>query len=242
MLRSVPYLKKIAWMTIKSKILIFLMLQSCLIPMIYGGNSNEVHLMVNKNEINLLGGDGRLLMKRSLENEVIFDYVYDDITGYLYCILGKGGDKLGSRIAVYRLLAKEIRDVYYGDEKYNPWKILLADVEGDRQQDVCVAVWEKTIFDLKYDNRLFIYDWEDERLLPKWLGSRLSSPFTDFDFFDIDEDGMDELIALEIQRNGLRRVMSYKWQSFGFVGFKVLYEDQTANDLSEINFKKELIK
>jgi hypothetical protein len=192
--------------------------------------------------INLLNDDDSILLSYSLENEIILGYAYDQSTGYLFCILGKTGKKYGGRLAIYRLLDNEIRKIFYGDEEHNPWKIMLADVDGDGIVEVCVGVWKKTRYDPRYDNRLFIYGFEEGRLYPKWLGSRLSSPFVDFSFYDMDNDGTDELVALEIQRNRQKRIMIYKWQSFGFITYKVLCENIEADSLLKTNFNGDLKK
>lgn len=242
MSRLISILMKVFYKEITGKVFLLLIFLFIL-PVITGGdNNNQIHFSIRNNVISLLDSDGKVAAELSLEKEIVFGYAFDDSTGYLFCILGTDGDSYGKRIAVYRLKAGEIREIYYGEERYNPWKVLLADVDGDRQIDICVGVWKKTFFDPEYDNRLFVYDWDDERLFPKWLGSRLSSPFEDYDFSDIDGDGKIELIALEIQQNGLKRVMSYKWQSFGFTGFEVLYKDQTVKKLSEINLGREKMK
>jgi len=102
--------------------------------------------------------------------------------------------------------------------------------------EVCIGVWKKTLFYPEYDNRLFIYSWNGENLFPKWLGSRLSLPFFDFTFRDLNGDGIDELIALERQRNGLNRLLSYKWQGFGFEGYKLLKENLKEQKIKDIEF------
>ena len=66
--------------------------------------------------------------------------------------------------------------------------------------------------------RPFIYNWDKEGLSPKWLGSRLSRPFEDYIFSDIDGDGMEELISIELLSNGRKAINSYKWKGFGFEG------------------------
>ncbi|MEI6157976.1 MAG: hypothetical protein WCP87_06395, partial [Atribacterota bacterium] len=121
------------------------------------------------------------------------------------------------------------------DRGYHPWKIMSTDVDGDTKPDVCLGVWKKTQFHSVYDNRLFVFSWENGTIYPKWLGSRLSSPFVDFDFRDLDQDGFPELIALEYQKNGLKRVMSYQWSGFGFTGYSILEKDLSINNLDHFN-------
>lgn len=121
----------------------------------------------------------------------------------------------------------------------NPWKVLLADVDGEAGIEVVVGVYKKSRFDPVMARRLFVYNWNGRRLLPKWLGSRLSRRFVDFAVDDVDRDGHNELVALEEGRpanasqrtanasqrtanvilrpaNVRRRAAVYRWRSFGF--------------------------
>jgi hypothetical protein len=98
----------------------------------------------------------------------------------------------------------------------NPWKLETADVDGDGMPEVIVGVWKTSPFDPVMANRLFVYSPADGELQPKWLGSRLSRRFDDFVFCDINSDGWDELIALEVNDEGAHRVAVYRWSGFGF--------------------------
>ena len=55
--------------------------------------------------------------------------------------------------------------------------------------------------------------------MPKWRGSRLSIPFTDYVFYDIDNDKVNEIISIEILEDGTNILNTYKWKGFGFEGF-----------------------
>ncbi len=150
----------------------------------------------------------------------------------LFTIIGNRGAVRGERLAMFGIGNDRIKRIWIGENQgHHPWKILLKDVDGDSRLDLCVGVWKKARYDPVFDNRLFIYNLEGQQLSPKWLGSRLSSPFLDFDFQDIDNDGVEELLALELQKNGLRRIMSYKWKGFGFEGFKILRTDLSVRSL-----------
>jgi hypothetical protein len=99
-----------------------------------------------------------------------------------------------------------------------PWKIRLADVDGDGRPELVLGVFKRTRFDPVPRKRLFVYDWPGYTLVPRWLGSRLSLPFEDFAFVDCNGDGRDELVALEQRPGGRRRLMRYDWNGFGFSG------------------------
>jgi hypothetical protein len=98
----------------------------------------------------------------------------------------------------------------------NPWKIAIADVDGDGQEEIAVGVYKKTRFHPVMANRLFIYGWDGEDVYAKWLGSRLSRPFTDFAFADFGEGT--KLLAIEKTREGDDELAVYAWDGFGFTG------------------------
>jgi len=100
-------------------------------------------------------------------------------------------------------------------ERWNPWKLMIADVDGDGRREIVLGVHKSTHYFPRPHNCLFIYGWDGRRAFPKWLGSSLSRPFTDFILADLD-GGAEELIALEIMRDGKRCVAVYKWNGFGF--------------------------
>jgi hypothetical protein len=100
--------------------------------------------------------------------------------------------------------------------RLNPWKLESGDVDGDGITEIAVGVYKKSPFDQVMARRVFIYTWNGERLCPKWLGSRLSRRFDDFVLCDINSDGLDELIALEVGKGALHRVAAYRWDVFGF--------------------------
>jgi hypothetical protein len=100
--------------------------------------------------------------------------------------------------------------------RWKPWKLMVADVDGDGRSEIILGVYKATRFFPKPHNCLFIYGWDGRRVFPKWLGSSLSKPFTDFAFEDFNGDGQDELVALETRRDLLQSVAIYSWNGFGF--------------------------
>lgn len=192
----------------------------------------KANITVFKTNIVLSDKSGNVIDSLSLTPYEIKDFAIDPVKDYLFVILGKDTEIRGQKLALFSINSNKIAKVWIDEDRgHNPWKIELADVDGDDQIDVIVGVWNKARFHPVYANRLFIYSWDGDQIFPKWLGSRLSSPFSDFDLWDIDEDGIIELLSLEDQRNGLKRIMSYKWKGFGFEGYKVLGKDLKINSL-----------
>ena len=118
----------------------------------------------------------------------------------------------------------------YDMEDLKPWKVQTADVDGDGVREISVGVYKTARFHPVMAKRPFIYNWDKEGLSPKWLGSRLSHPFDDYIFCDIDGDDMEELIAIELLSNGRKIINSYKWKGFGFegIGESVEFQDIMA--------------
>lgn len=100
--------------------------------------------------------------------------------------------------------------------RWRPWKLAVADVDGDGRKEIVVGVFKPTKFIPRPHNCLFIYDWDGRRAAPKWLGSTLSRPFTDFLLADGDGDGRDEVYAIETRRDGKLALAAYSWNGFGF--------------------------
>lgn len=100
--------------------------------------------------------------------------------------------------------------------RWQPWKLMVADVDGDGLYEIIVGVYKATRYFPQPHNCLFIYGWDGRRAAPKWLGSTLSKPFTDFTFADLNRDGHQELVAIETMRDGKQSVGVYSWNGFGF--------------------------
>jgi poly-gamma-glutamate synthesis protein (capsule biosynthesis protein) len=100
---------------------------------------------------------------------------------------------------------------------WKPWKLDIADVDGDGIKEIILGVFKSTKFFPKPHNCLFIYGWNGQQAFPKWLGSSLSRAFTDFIFADLDNRKKgDELIALEKTLEGKKGLTIYNWNGFGF--------------------------
>jgi hypothetical protein len=101
-------------------------------------------------------------------------------------------------------------------KRWQPWKLLLVDVDGGGRQEIVVGLKKATRFFPKPHNCLFVYSFDGKTVRKKWLGSGLGRPFTDFTFANMDRDSIQELIALETTGAGRRCVGVYSWSGFGF--------------------------
>lgn len=127
--------------------------------------------------------------------------------------------KFGTDIVIYSS-KDELNELYRENfSELKPWKIITGDVDGDNIDEVSIGVYKETIFHKVMAKRPFIYSYIDNKLQPKWRGSRLSKPIVDYTFYDIDEDTHDEIISIETLENEQMVLNSYKWRGFGFEGF-----------------------
>lgn len=127
-----------------------------------------------------------------------------------------GGDGTYAQYLTIHSGGKEIQRIDLAALK--PWKVQTADVDGDGRLEISIGVYKTTRADAVMRKRPFVYSWDGKGLQPKWLGSRLSRPFEDYIFSDIDDDGLDELIAMEYLSDGQMILCAYKWKGFGFEG------------------------
>lgn len=127
----------------------------------------------------------------------------------------KNGHPLDGKVIVMQKKQGTFRPVW-SQKRLNPWKLRIADVDGDGYKEIIAGVWKKSPKDPVMAKRSFVYSWTGSRMTPKWLGSRLSRRFVDFDVRDINKDGWAELLAVEVSPGKPKRIGIYRWRSFGF--------------------------
>jgi len=100
--------------------------------------------------------------------------------------------------------------------RIKPMKIMSGDVNGDGKNEVSICAYKTANFHPVMAKRPYFFNISGYNLVPLWLGSRLSRPFSDYTLYDFDGDGADELVSDEYLHNGDRVVAAYKWKGFGF--------------------------
>lgn len=143
---------------------------------------------------------------------------------------GKNSDNSNETISDgNNLILKEI--YAYNCKELNPWKVQTSDVDGDGMTEIALAVYKTSPFHPVMAKRPFLYDWINGGIFPKWRGSRLSRPFDDYVFADMDSDGRDELVSAEHLADGGKVLSCYCWKGFGF---EKIAESEGFEDISSI--------
>lgn len=172
------------------------------------------------------GGDGMRIV-----SSFIADYDGDG-NDDIFLLLGKEGEAYGERLVVLGFDGGGVKKIYDASfQKVNPWKVQVCDVDGDGKKEVSLGVYTVAKYHPVYAKRPFLYEFRNRKLYPKWLGSRLSQPFDDYVFSDMDGDGMDELISVETMRDGKKEFDAYKWTGFGFESIGVSRAYDTIRDV-----------
>ncbi len=190
----------------------------------------------NSNRISIDDGRERKCFNVGEAGTVIFSTccsdLDDDETDEIFVITGEDGQEYGSDFRILKLglngNAIHMDEAYRNDMKdLKPWKVQTCDVDGDGKPEVSVGVYKTARFHPVMAKRPFIYNLNEDGISPKWLGSRLSRPFEDYIFSDINSDGAEEIISIENLADGTKAVNSYAWKGFGFesIGESKAYGD-----------------
>lgn len=145
----------------------------------------------------------------------------------LFLLLKRHGQEYGERLIIISYNGRKAEKTYDESfQKVNPWKVQVCDVDGDGKPEVSLGVYTVAKYHPVYAKRPFLYEFSNHQLYPKWLGSRLSRPFDDYVFCDVNDDGKDELIASETTREGKEELNAYQWTGFGFesIGVSPAYD------------------
>ncbi|NLY09559.1 MAG: hypothetical protein GXZ11_06670 [Tissierellia bacterium] len=110
--------------------------------------------------------------------------------------------------------------IYSGDlTDVRPWKIVFGDVTGDGVKEIALGFVKETPFHPVAMKRCFFYniDFNNQKLIPVFRPSRFTRPLIDYYIWDMDGDGISEVLVLEDMNHGNYIIGAYKWMGFGFV-------------------------
>lgn len=100
--------------------------------------------------------------------------------------------------------------------RWKPWKLAIADVDGNGRKEIVLGVYKSTRFFPRPHNCLFVFNWDGQKTTPRWLGSSLSKPFSDFTLANLDNDRALELVSAETRPDGKKCLVCYSYLDFGF--------------------------
>lgn len=186
----------------------------------------------------LVGLSFLLLGTKDKIKEHAIGKITEDNKDYLVVLTGVKWKKYGKEVVVFSL-EEEKKEIYRENfSEFNPWKIAIGDIDGDGREEISIGVYKKSPLHQVMAKRPFIYSFINGRLEPKWRGSRLSRPFIDYNFYDIDGDGIDEIISIEILKDNRKLINAYKWKGFGFEGY---LETKDFEDITKLIRKEDEI-
>ena len=103
---------------------------------------------------------------------------------------------------------KEDVEFWQTDDEWNVDNFLIADADNDQEKEIIITVWKQGSFgtdlplwvdknDENIEHHLFLYDYNNGKISPKWHSSSLPRPIEKIAIYDINQDNRNELIVLE---------------------------------------------
>lgn len=164
--------------------------------------------------------------------EVVIDEVAAD--GLVYCLISRHGSReYGDTLVISRQAADGSRRLVYEKDfaDLRPWKLEMADVDGDRNKEILIAVYKATHFDQQEKNRLFVFRFDAGKLTKKWTGSQIAGTWHFFFAGDLLPIPGDELLFIEQTQDNKERISMYYWFEFGFA---FLAASEAYDDIKDI--------
>lgn len=150
------------------------------------------------------------------KDEVLIDSLIDETLAYTL-ISKEGVYAYGDFFVVFKRIGSGWQRLYENDFKdLQPWKLEVADIDGDDNKEILIAVRKTTLYDNEMKNRMFIFNYVNEILAKKWTGSQIAGIWNDYYTFDLLSTPGDELIFIEQAENDKEKISIYSWFDFGF--------------------------
>ncbi|MDF2907592.1 MAG: hypothetical protein K0R34_2913 [Herbinix sp.] len=221
--------KRVSSMKIKSKIIRRIMID--IISLIV------ISLFLVLWQTTVTAGQEDQLQKALLDTERLVYYALEDNTAYL---LVSTTDQMayGDLLLVLNRGEGGVWKRSYENEftGLKPWKLVLADVDGDGEQEILTAVRKTTFYDKEEKNRLFIFNYINGKLVKKWTGSDIAGSWEDFVSGELVDTKGEEIIFITKTKEGSEKLFVYHWFDFGFL---MLAQSGDYEDIIEVGILKE---
>jgi hypothetical protein len=97
---------------------------------------------------------------------------------------------------------------------WKPWKIAVADVDGDKKDELLIGLYKVTRHSPNRIHTLYVYGFDGSKMIPRWRGSRLTRDFDDFSVAKAPKG--DKILTLDRLLDGRFALSCYTWSGFGF--------------------------
>lgn len=166
------------------------------------------------------------------KNELLIDYTIDESLAYTL-INKKGIKEYGDFFVVFERVQDGWQRIYENNfRQLMPWKLDVADIDGDNKQEILIALRKTTPFDNEIKNRMFIFNFNDNILSRKWTGSQIAGIWREFYTIDILPSSGSELVFIEESKGKMERISIYSWFDFGF--FRIA-DSETYNKITGLD-------
>lgn len=99
--------------------------------------------------------------------------------------------------------------IYKDRYRLNVWKVEAGVVTDEGVENVVLGVYNKSPFHQETEKRVFVYIVKNDELRPRYRASKLSTPFEDFVLYDVEGDGVIEIVTLD-NIKGMNSISAYK--------------------------------
>lgn len=164
--------------------------------------------------------------------ETLIDAAVEEGTAYALISREGRSDYADLLLVLNQKVDRSWERVYENDfTGIKPWKLDIADVDGDGIKEILTAVTKTTLFDPVEKNRMFIFNYEENKLVKKWTGSQIAGTWVDFRVNDLVAIPGEELIFVSLTEEGEEYLRIYYWFHFGFF---MLAESEPYDDIVDI--------